>query len=404
MRPISFGRTGVAAFTTAALSLLMAPSPSYAAPPSVMTLSSPKGPSGGGNILTATTNAPAFRNVLYPTIQFQLYDASFSTSCRSTVSENAQISMSGGVVTVNPDSLRRLSPTKIAFTVPTAAYPATVGGVPSTVNTAGLALLEGHSSSKWNVCVYDTDYTGSLIATSTYTLVPRPRITDIFPASTPTYGGQTITVSGAAFGADTTATIDGAAVTNISVAANGTSFTGLAPAHPAGAGYPLIVRTAGILIRSSDPDNNGQPEDGDNSTLDAPILFTFDDSLGVTPSGATAGSVTYLDIRGQGFHNLTVDQNAAPTDPVAHVFLVQGGYVPASNRGVQECGEMVVIDDTELLCRLDLAADSLDPTTSASQVGVPVAAGDYTVAVVANGSTGAPNDTIVATGAFTVYP
>ena len=177
------------------------------------------------------------------------------------------------------------------------------------------------TTAKWNICVYDSDSTttSTLLATAGYTPAVRPRISAIIPASSPASGGQSITVAGAGFSAAsnaTTATIGGAALTNIKVAPNGRSFT----------------------------------------------------------------------------------------DPSAHVFLVKDAYVAATNRGVQECRKVLVVNNTELICTLDLLGDRLTPeggTTSG-----PVAEGTYTVTVVANGATDAgdaANPTIVSSGStFTV--
>jgi IPT/TIG domain len=422
MHTIPIGRAGVAAVLAVTSSALaVTPAPAWAAPPT-MTLSSTAGPSGGGNTITATATGVAANALVFPTgtapvVQFQ-FNATNATTCKSTAQDNTPIdgtasTLTAGVVTTDPSDVRRISTTKIAFTVPSSAYPATVNGDPSTINTTGLVLVNGQASAKWNVCVYDSASTtaSTLIATSVYTLALRPTITAILPARSPAFGGQTITVNGTGFGAGTTAAIDGAALTDLKLAANGNSFSATTSAHARGTGYSLVVKTAGGPVSSTDPDNNGQPEDGDGATSDAPIPFTFDNSITISPNTAPAGSSVYLDIRGVGFSALAFDVNGngAPTDSTAHVFLVRDAYDAGANRGVQECLSVLVLDDTEIICQLDLAADSLDPTTSAAQVGTPVGDGTYTVTVVADGTPGLSADdagaTLVTSGAsFTVAP
>ncbi|MCY1145360.1 IPT/TIG domain-containing protein [Actinoplanes sp. Pm04-4] len=393
MRREPLVRNGIAAFAAAALGIVAAaPAPAWAAP-ATMTLSSTSGPSGGGNSVTATVAAGvlAFPAGTTPVVQFQ-YNAPTASSCGATAKDEAAIegtssTLTAGALTVDPAQVRRLSTTKIAFTVP-----------------AGLALVSGQSTSKWNVCVYNNASTtaSTLIATSVYSIAQRPAITAILPARGPAAGGQTITVNGSGFSAGTTATIDGAALTGLTLSPGNDSFTAVTPAHIAGSGYALMVRTAGGVASSADPDN-------DPATADNPILFSFDNSIVVSPNSAPAGSSPYIDIRGQGFDELTFDGSGTPTDANAHVFLVRDVYDPASNRGIQECGEVLVLDDTELICRLDLAADSLDPADGTPLIGVPVAEGTYTVTIVADGTVGATGAetkaTIVTSGAtFTVGP
>ncbi len=412
------GRAGIAAIAATTVALAAwTPTPGYALAPS-MTLSANSGPSGGGNPITATaTSASAFLFPVgtHPTVQFQ-YGNSTPTTCSASAQAVTQIdgtatTLTAGVVTVDPSTVRRLSTTKVAFNVPAAAYPATVAGSPSTINTGGLALLDGQISSKWNICLYDSDSTttSDLLANATYTLALRPMITSILPISSPSFGGQSISVSGVGFGPTTTASIDGAPLTDLVVSANGDSFTATTSAHASGTGYPLTVKTIGGIVISTDPDDNGLPPDNDPATPDSPILFSFDNSILVSPSTAPVGTTVNLDIRGTGLDELNFDATAAPTATSAHIFLVRDAYDPSANRGVQECTNVLVVSSTELVCALDLSADRLDVTTGAPLVGSPITNGTYTVTIVANGSTSATTDefaaSTVASGAtFTVAP
>lgn len=379
-----------------------------------MTLSNSIGPSGGGNTIvgTAAGGLPTFPAGTSPVVQFQ-YAGTGSTTCTLQARTETQIASSGsattaGVLTADPATVKRINTTKIAFRVPSGAHP----GGNSSVNSTGLALLAGQISSKWFVCVYDTDSTttSTLLASSAYTLAARPTITSILPTSSPAAGGQTITVNGTGFSAITpvSGSIGGAALTNVRIATNGNSFTATTGPHAADSGLALTVNAPGGQVSSLDPDNNGQPQDNDGSTNDAPIPFAYTSGITISPNTAPAGALVNIDVAGPGFSHLTFVDNDTPTSNNAHIFLVRDAYVPNSNRGVAECGDAAVISDTELACTLDLSSDQLSPSDSAPLAGTPIVEGAYILTVVADGSTSAGSDanpTIVCSGAtFTVAP
>ncbi|WP_430789283.1 IPT/TIG domain-containing protein [Actinoplanes sp. G11-F43] len=385
--------------------------PAYAAP-QTLTLNSSFGVSGGGNTLVGTVPASApntFAAGSVPVVQFQ------SGSCANQSKPVAPIvagpggTLTAGAVTVRPNDVTRISGTKVAFKVPSRSYPELdSNGSPSTVNTDGLALVSGQTSAKWSVCLYDTDTPGgSLLASTTYNLVQKPTITGVTPAASPAGGGTTVTVTGSGFqsatvgGPPITASIGGSPLTNIKVAANGSSFTATTGPRAAGSNLFLTVNAAGGTVVSSDPDN-------DPTTYESPVLFEYSNGITVTPSLTPGGSTVTLDIVGAGFSSLTFDANGGPTSANAHVFLVRGAYVAAGNRGVAECTGVVVIADTELICTLDLSGGSLNPVTSAAAPSVAVPDGAYTVTVVKNGSTSVGSDaepSIVSSGStFTVGP
>jgi len=410
---------GLAAASTVSLLLVgAAATPAHAAA-AAMTLSSVSGPSGGGNTITATfptttANPNPIPTGTQPTVQFQ-YSGSGSSACGAAPKAVTAIGGTGanttaGVLTVNPADVQPFSTTRLAVTVPSASYPAQVDGKASTINTTGLVLAGTQTSAKWFLCVYDAGNT--LIGTATYTIAVRPHITSILPTSSPAFGSQLITVNGVGFTTTangTTASISGSPLKDIKVSASGTSFTGVTTAHLPGTGLTMQVTTQGGPVSSNDPDNNGQPQDSDNTTPDAPILFTYSNGISVTPASAPAGAKVNLDVRGVGFDILTFNKSTDPTNDGAHVFLVKDAYVAASNRGVQECTGVKVVGSTELICTLDLTADRLVPADSSGDTGNKVAEGTYTVTVVANGSTSASDadaaPTIVSTGStFTVAP
>ncbi|WP_436527528.1 IPT/TIG domain-containing protein [Actinoplanes sp. HUAS TT8] len=371
-----------------------------------MTLSNPAGPSGGGNtvigtVVNSAVNPSVFPAGATPTVQFQY------AACSTMAKTITQIAVTGtattaGAVTVDPADVTRITSTKIAFKVPSGEFPSGNG-----LNTGGLALTGGQITAKWYVCVYDSDSTTSstLLASSSYTIVPRPTITSITPDSSPAGGGQTITVNGVGFGSGSvtaiTASIGGTALTNVKVAANGNSFTATTAPRGGATGLPLSVTTPGGTVSSLDPNNDG-------SGVDA-IPFSYSNGITIAPNTAAAGSTVTVDVTGAGFSQLLFDTTpGTPTNSHAHVFLVRGAYNSATNRGVAECGKVTAVSDTELVCTLDLSADALSPTTSAPLVGTPIPEDAYILTVVADGSTGAgstANPTIVSSGsAFVVGP
>ncbi|MDI6101614.1 IPT/TIG domain-containing protein [Actinoplanes sp. NEAU-A12] len=395
-----------AAVSALALAAFIAPA---SAAPVPMTLSVSAGPTGGGNTVVGTlaanptTPSPIAAGTT-PTVQFQFIGTG-ATTCSTRAKDVTQIAATGttttaGVLTVDPAHVRRISSTKITFKVPSASYPA------SSINATGLVLAGSQITAKWNVCVYDSDSTTTsvLLTSSPYTVVLRPTITSVVPTSSPAGGGQTITVNGTGFtvvSTPLTATIDGAALTNIKVGANGTSFTATTGPRAAGTNLALTVTAPGGTVSSLDPDNN-------IATSDTPIPFDYSNGIKISPNTGAVGDSVTVDVLGAGFSALQFDPAAPATNSSAHVFLVDGAYTPNLNRGVAECRDVVVVSDTELVCTLNLAADRLSPTTSLPVGGSAIVEGAYILTVVADGGTaafGSANPTIVSSGAtFTVAP
>lgn len=412
-------RAGIATSAVAATVLAAGAMPAYAAA-LAMTLSSAAGPSGGGNSLTGTVTPAAGSTGPFtakPVVQFQWNGTGTAASCSAQAKSVAQITAASGVLTagvqtVDPADVKRISNAKIAFTVPSVSYPATVA--PATaINATGLALQSGQTSAKFNVCVYDTDnaLTGTLLANSTYTISVRPTITSITPSSSPALGGQAISINGTGFSTTantTTVTIGGTALGGLKVNST-TNITGTAPVHSPGTGLAVVVTTVGGNVSSLDPDNNGLADDGDpNTVADNPIPFAYSNGMMVTPNTAADGTVVNLDVQGVGFQSLTFGSGAATTTD-AHVFLVSGAYIPATNHGAEECGDVFVIGDTELVCTLNLNDDvGVNPTGGAA-TAADAANGTYTVTVVASGdpaiSAAAATPSIINSGAtFTIAP
>lgn len=279
----------------------------------------------------------------------------------------------------------RISNNKMALTVP---------------NTVVYDSADGNTS-PWNVCIYTgTTGTDTLVATAIYRVGATLTVTSVAPTSGPAQGGSTITVQGGGFTAGLTAAIGGAEITNIVVAANGNSFTGVTSPRGAGTGLALTVKT-----------------DAGSKSLPAAYSYTF--GITVTPNTAPAGSTITLDVLGAGFESLAPFGTVSSNDTDAHVYLVRGGagtataYNPTDAAGIKtvpqiaECTNVLVISDLELLCTLDLT-DTLTNAATPASAGAPVPEGTYTVTVVDSGAI-APTATIakslITSGStFTVAP
>ncbi|WP_433366450.1 IPT/TIG domain-containing protein [Actinoplanes sp. CA-142083] len=391
-------RAGLASAAATVLALAGTAVPVSAAAPA-LSLSAAAGPTGGGNTIIGTVagttaNPSPFPAGALPTVQFQ-YAACTAHASSPTQLDVTGTTMNAGVLTVDPFDVNRISGTRIAFKVPSAGYPDLA------VNSTGLVLGGDQTSATWTVCVYDSDsaVSSTLLATGSYTILPRPAITSITPASSPAVGGQAITVVGTGFTQDATVAIGGVAVTNLKIASTGTSLTATTAPKTAGAGLALTVTTPGGSVSSLDPDNNGNGSDA--------IPFSYSNGITVSPDTGPVGAAVTVDVTGAGFSQLQFDAGSGtPTSTNAHVFLVGGAYNSSNNRGVAECVRVAVISDTELICTLNLAGNKLSPADSSVVLSTPIDQGAYILTVVTNGAIGASaNPTIISSGAaFVVAP
>lgn len=400
-------RAGIATGAATAAVIAVGATPAFAAPVP-MILSSTAGPSGGGNAITGTVNVAAnatgpFAEGTTPVVQFQFSGSGTAAACRTTYQTPAAVAATAGVNNagyVDAPAVQRVNTAKIAFSVPT-----------------GLTLQTGQTSAKFNVCAYDSTNTttSTLLATAAYTIATRPTITGITPASSPALGGQTITINGTGFATTTTGntvTVGGTSLTGLKVNASGTSITGTTAARGSGTGLAVIVTTPGGSVSSLDPDNNGLPEDADPLTLaDNPIPFSYSNGATITPNTAPTDTSVALSINGVGFRGLTftTTTGGTPSDDNSHVLLVDGAYTPTTNHGVEECLNVLVISDTELVCTLRLNDDVGVTAAGGAANTTDAGEGTYTVTVVTNGdpavNADVANPSIVNSGAtFTVAP
>ncbi len=345
----------VAAVGLAALATGVSVAPAFAAA-AAGTLSSASGPAGGGNALTMvipSTASPKFASGFAVSFQPK---ATTTTVCSANYTAPPGTLANG--LQVNATSPKLLSSTKIAFTVP------------SQVNFAANSTL---TSLAWLVCVYPgTTNTSALQANATYTIAAKPTLANspITPASAPALGGTTVTVTGTNFITGLTAKIGTVPLTNISIAANGQSFTATVPPQAAGSALPLSVTTTGGSATKA-------------------AVFTYTNGIVIAPNTTpTATTATDVDVQGVGFSTLdfSTTTGANPDDTNAHVYLVNGAYDPTDDTNgaktsgeTGECVNVMVISDTELICTLN-TAKAYDQTNDAA-----IANGVYTVYVVNDG-------------------
>ncbi|MDR7280395.1 beta strand repeat-containing protein [Catenuloplanes atrovinosus] len=319
-----------------------------------VTLSPESGSTATATTITATSSTTAnfLLGVTTPAATLT------KSACPSTYATSGTVLAATNVI--------RISNTKAALTVP---------------NTVVYTPADG-TTSAWNVCIY-TGNTASdtLVGTSVYRVGATLTVSSISPGSGPAQGGNTVTVQGSGFTAGLTASIGGAELEDIVVAANGTSFTGTTTPRAAGNNLALTVKT-----------------DAGTKSLSSAYDYSF--GITVTPNTAPSNTTVTLDVLGAGFEDLAPfgTGNAAS----AHVYLVRGGsgtataYNPLETTGgsgiktvgqIQECTSVLVISDLELLCTLDLT-NSVTNTDPPTPTGNPVPNGTYTVTVVSSGVVG----------------
>ncbi|MBE2285889.1 MAG: IPT/TIG domain-containing protein [Prosthecobacter sp.] len=178
----------------------------------------------------------------------------------------------------------------------------TIGGVTATsvsvVNSTSITCVTpaGTAGSK---SVVVTTPGGSNSANSLFTYVAAPTVASIAPASGPTSGGTSVTITGTNFTGATGVTLGGSAATNVSVV-NATTITCITPARSAGAASVVVTTPGGSnsvnslfsylaapTVTSISPSKN--PLAGGVSVTITGTNFTG--ATGVTIGGAPATSV-----------------------------------------------------------------------------------------------------------------
>lgn len=315
-----------------------------------LNLNTYQGPSGGGNTVAATTTGGSFSGGI--SVEFQYVGALALGYCTATYkgavppAASSPTTQTAGIVLAPASAV--LTSTKAAITVPV---------------LLALTTTPEQLSANYNVCIYDgtTVDTSALIAgTATpYLIAKATTVSAVTPSAGPAQGGSTITVTGTNFPATgMTATLAGQALTILAIASNGLSFTATVPAHTAGGPYNLVVTTqAGATTR--------------------PAVFTYTNGIVVTPSTApgTGLARTWIDVKGIGFAELAFTNTSGSNSNAAgaHAYLVRGTYDPKptttggstkTTGQVLECVDVLVIDDTEVVCGLFLAGNQASTGSS----------------------------------------
>ena len=359
----------------------------------VLTLNVTQGPSNGGNTIVATTPTVTPTFVASVAVQFQFAGVTAlpltpaaapltaSAACWPTyvtqITPTAPVTAPG---VVNATSVVKYSANKLYITVPNGAA------------GTGLILISPQTTAKYHVCVYSGTTPGTsgspLIAgtgaaATQYQIAAAATITSISPVSGPSKGGTLITVVGSNL-TGATASLGGAPLSTLVVAADGLSFTATTSAHVA---EPLAVVLAVTTVG------------GTTNKLSA---YTYSNGIIVTPNTAprSALSGTYVEIAGVGFSGLIFTGTTGTTsnNAGAHVYLNRGTYDPADvgvvtpqkNVGqLLECTDVLVMSDVLLLCKLGLTpmARTFNATITGTTV-VTSATAHFTAADIGMGVSG----------------
>ena len=215
------------------------------------------------------------------------------------------------------------------------------------------------ASGAYTVCVYLNNSTGKLLAYSTYTVAPVPSLSSVSPGSGPALGGNTITVTGA----------------NLPSAANSIQITiGNIPVEPAKV-TPIDDKTFTLVAPPHSMGSASIVVKTDIGTATLSGAYKYVNSLSVSPNSASnLSNAVSLDIFGTNFLDYDFSTAAAAAGP--HVYLVHGTYDGTGSAGIRanvnvlaDCAGVLVVNDNELVCSLDLTAAVLNDGTKASQNG-----------------------------------
>ena len=286
------------------------------------------GPSAGGNSVTVNVANPTTGQEFVQgttSVEF-VADSGGSNICPLTYSTPAATK-----VAVAPADVRVLGTSRLAVTVPAGVVLNAAGGSPST-------LL-------WDMCVYGgtTASTSPVLAAvnDSYTVGIVPTVTSISPATGPAQGGTSVTITGTNL-TTATAAIDGVQLGG-QTHGGSTTITGTTVAHTAGGPLNVAVAVSG----------------GGANTLAS--AFTYTNGITSTPTTTpnTKAKVN-LDVRAVGFNAMDFSSTTgtSPDDTKAHVYLTKNAYDPTksgtwkTSGQAAECLNVLVIDDTELVCSL----------------------------------------------------
>jgi hypothetical protein len=309
-------------------------------------LSVTSGKSGGGNTITATGPTNFLVGNATPGVAFT------TSACPATYTTATNLTVTG----------QRIALDKLAITVPS--------------NVTG--------STAFKVCVYSGAVftTSTLIGTApSYTAVAATTVLSVFPAAGPASGNSTITVTGTGF----PETIEGASIGGVPldptkiVWTDAQTLTAVTPPHAAASNLTLAVKTS-------------------SGTFTLKNAFTYTNGITVSPNTAPH-TATDVDVYVVGVGFLTPSTfSTTTTSSDAHIYLVDGVYDASDNSGekmhppVAECVDVIVIDDTQLLCSMSLThrlatdgtLDVVTPRLETGGNGVTTASGNTYTDVDAN--------------------
>ncbi len=282
-------------------------------------------PSTSGNPVNLTINSTSnfLTGVTAPAAVFLASPTTAPTSCSALYPASPGTNMAATV--------RKLANNKAALTVPIG--PVVSGGLPT----------------PYNLCIYSSTSTttGKLLSVVSYTVANVPTITAVTPNSGPALGNSTITVSGTYFpSSGITATLGGAPLTQITPL-DANTFTAVTPPHATGPVTLSVTTSIGSDSMSS--------------------AYTYLNSVSVSPNTAPSTVTAQdVDVQGTGFFALSFGSSST----AAKVYLVNGVYngrgaTNKANGPVANCGNVIVITDSELVCSLNLTG-ALDNTGTAS--------------------------------------
>ncbi|WP_433791309.1 IPT/TIG domain-containing protein [Actinoplanes sp. CA-252034] len=287
---------------------------------SQLALSQTVGPYGGGNNIDVTSPEPFLAGIDAPGVLFT------AAACPAEYDDDT------AEVPAAADRIRKVTNNRLAVTVP-------VG-----------AADPGVTIAPWNLCVYQnsTDDGGApgvvsaLVASYPYKVTTVQTALGISPKAGSSLGGSMITVTGTAFPTEPgsiTATLGGVPLTEITPISS-TAFTARTPQRAPANNVALVTTTAG----------------GSHTLLNA---FSYTSAVVANPKTAPNTRAIDVIVNGVGFESASWS-NTVGTG--AHIFLVKGSYSSAAvngaayraNPAIADCGKVLVLSDSELVCRLDL--------------------------------------------------
>ncbi|GIE77653.1 hypothetical protein Aph02nite_36030 [Actinoplanes philippinensis] len=331
---------------------------------SQLALSQNIGPWQGGNGLNITSQTDFLAGIDDPGVLVR------TAACPNTY---AASNVANANKIIAPDKVRKLSTTRLAVTVPQVYDDQTAATAAFTVNPVR----------DWNICVYTgtTDASSTLVAGTPYRVTTIQTSTGISPKAGPALGGSLVTVTGTAFPTEPgalTATLGGAPLVDITPL-SATAFTARTTRRAPANNVSLVVTTAS----------------GSHTLSNA---FSYNSALLVGPNTAPNNRPVEVVVNGIGFENAPFSNSLTGG---AHVFLVKGSYNSAdigsttrANAPVADCSNVLVLGDTELICKLDLTS-RLDAAGTAVLAATPTAGNAVVTAAgsrVITGTAFAPTD------------